>query len=188
LGLQRENQVLETQEIGRRVADFSLESLRGGVQGLQTFLEGKKGAVVVFWSGVCSHCVRYDAYFNSFSQQHPELGFVAIASRQGESVAEILKTAADRALTFPILYDPGSVVAKRWFTQQTPRSFLIDSAYTLLYRGAVDNYKYPGDPQYVAYLEPAISEFLSGKTVTRSDTPSFGCAIQSVYYTLPKQL
>ena len=36
-----------------------------------------RGAVIVFWSGVCSHCARYDEYLNRFSQKHPELAFVA---------------------------------------------------------------------------------------------------------------
>jgi len=58
----------------------------------------------------------------------------------------------------------------------------------LLYRGAIDNFKYPRDPEYAPYLETAISEFLAGKPVQRAETSSFGCAIQSVYYTLPKHL
>jgi hypothetical protein len=65
---------------------------------------------------------------------------------------------------------------------------LIDANRILLYRGAIDNYKYPDDPNYVAYLEAAIREFLAGQPLTRNDTASFGCAIQSVYYNLPKQL
>ena len=32
------------------------------------------------------------------------------------------------------------------------------------------------------------TEFLSGEAVQRAETASFGCAIQSVYYTLPKHL
>ena len=186
--MQPGNPAPKPQEVGDAVDDFSRDSVNGGTLSLGSFLEGRKGAVVVFWSGICSHCVRYDPDFNSFARRHPELGFVAVASRHGETVEEIRKTAAARGLSFPILHDPGGVVARQWFTQQTPRAFLIDSKRTLLYRGAIDNYKYPDDPQYTAYLEPAIAEFLSGKAITRSDTASFGCAIQSVYYTLPKQL
>jgi hypothetical protein len=62
----------------------------------------------------------------------------------------------------------------------------MDASRALLYRGAIDNYKYSEDPEYIAYLEPAIGEFLSGSVITRQETASYGCAIQSVYYTLPK--
>ena len=54
------------------------------------------------------------------------------------------------------------------------------------YSGAIDNYKFPEDPEHIAYLEPAIGEFLQGKEITRQETSSYGCAIQSVYYNLPR--
>lgn len=178
----------KNQAIGDRVDDFALQNVNGGEQSLSGFLAGKKGAVVLFWSGVCSHCVRYDGYLNAFVERHPELSLIGIASRQGETPDQIRKTMTERSLSFPMLYDPGSQLAERWFTQQTPRVFLIDEKRTLLYRGAIDNYKYPDDPEHVAHLEPAIAEFLSGRPVTRAETASFGCAIRSVYYILPKSL
>jgi hypothetical protein len=57
-----------------------------------------------------------------------------------------------------------------------------------MYRGAIDNYKFPGDATYLAYLEPAIGQFMSGQPVRQTETASFGCAIQSVYYILPRPL
>ena len=39
-----------------------------------------------------------------------------------------------------------------------------------------------------AYLEPAIGEFEQNKPVSRQETASYGCAIFSVYYILPKAL
>jgi len=79
-------------------------------------------------------------------------------------------------------------VARELFTQQTPRAFLVDAESRLLYRGAIDNFKYPEDNEYEAYLEPAIEQMLAGKPIARPEVPSFGCAIQSVYYTIPRPL
>jgi peroxiredoxin len=176
------------QEIGAPVTDFNLNTIDGVKVHLRGVLENKRGAVVVFWSAVCSHCVLYDGYLSSFAQRHPELGLVAIASRYGETPEQIRAVAADRKLAFPILHDPGGTTAQQWFTQQTPRAFLVNSQAVLLYRGAIDNYKYPDDPGLILYLEPAISEFLAGSPLTRTETASFGCAIKSVYYNLPKAL
>src|SRR5258706_4100072 len=125
------------QEMGSAVDDFRLQDVHGKDWSLSTFLSGKRGAVVLFWSGVCSHCIRYDGYLNSFEQRHPELALVGLASRNGETREQIRKTSAERELTFPILYDAGSVTAREWSTQQTPRAFLIDGNRTLLYRGAI---------------------------------------------------
>ena len=177
-----------SQTLGATMEDFALRDLNGEERRLSDFLAGKKGAIVLFWSGICSHCVRYDGYLNGFTGLHPELGFVAVASRQGETIERIRQSVADRSLTFPLVLDPTAAVAAQWATQQTPRAFLVDAGRVLHYRGAIDNYKYPDAPDYIGYLEPAISEFLSGQPISRADTPSFGCAIRSVYYTLPKSL
>jgi|SRR5579872_2242434 len=176
------------QEIGAPVADFQLTTINGEPITLSMVLNRRKAAIVVFWSSVCSHCARYDGYFNGFPFQHPELGIVAVASREKEPVEHLRAAAAERRLTFPILHDPGSKLANQWFAQQTPRVFLVEASRILRYRGAIDNFKYPGDPEYVPYLEPAIRQLLAGQPISRPETASFGCAVQSVYYNLPKAL
>jgi hypothetical protein len=47
-----------------------------------------------------------------------------------------------RRLTFPILHDPNGVVARQWFTEQTPRVFLLDAGRVLRYRGAIQSVYY----------------------------------------------
>jgi peroxiredoxin len=179
---------IKSQEIGGQVADFTADLVNGGRLSLSEALAGKKGAVVVFWSGVCSHCVRYDDYLNGFSLRHPDIGLVAIASRQQEALDDLRKTIAARRLRFPILHDRGGQLARQWFTQQTPRAFLIDPAFTLRYRGAIDNFKFPDDPEFISYLEPAMADMIAGRPIQQTETASFGCAIESVYYILPKIL
>ena len=39
-----------------------------------------------------------------------------------------------------LLLDASGVVAQQWFTQQTPRVFLLNPDLRLLYRGAIDNF------------------------------------------------
>jgi len=181
--LQHEN---EQQKFGEPLSDFSLQSLGGPTVSLSSKLQGKKGAVVVIWSSTCSHCIRYDKYFNSFEERYPDLSLVVVSARQGETLDAVRMAAAQRRLKFCLVHDPTSSVARQWFTQQTPRAFLVDANRGLLYRGAIDNYKYVDDPEHLAYLEPALDQFLSGSAITRQETSSYGCAIQSVYYVLPK--
>ena len=176
------------QEIGVPVRDFTLTAIGGNEISLRNLVCKKKGAVIVFWSGACSHCTRYDEYLNTFKQRHPQLDMAAIASRRGETLSQLESIARKRKLTFPILYDGNGEVARGWSVQQTPRAFLIDDNYLLRYRGAIDNYKYPRDIDYTAYLELAITELLSGKPLSRTEVASFGCAVESVYYNLPKVL
>jgi peroxiredoxin len=177
-----------SQAIGGEVPDFSLESLAGNTCTLSAALEGRKGAVVVFWSCVCSHCLRYDEYLNSFAARYPEIALLAVASRQQETSDQLAAAARERRLAFPILIDTGGRLARQWFAEQTPRAYLIAADRRLLYRGAIDNFQFPGDPEYSTYLDPAIVEFLAGRPIAQPETPSFGCAIQSVYYQLQRIL
>ncbi|MCP3963340.1 MAG: redoxin domain-containing protein [bacterium] len=176
------------QPLGESLPDFTLPVLDGGQSSLAESLADKRGAVAVFWSGVCSHCRRYDGYLNAFSARHPELALIVVASRQDESAADLRTTVSGRGLTFPILHDADRRIAHAWLAQQTPRVFLLDAKRRLLYRGAIDNFKYPADPEHQPYLEAAITAFLAGKAIERQETASFGCAVESVYYGLPKPL
>ena len=178
------------QRIGTVLPEIALTSVIAPHEtwGLHETAARGRGAVVVFWSSVCSHCARYDDYLKTFSRRHPELAIAGIASRQNETVDDVRAALDARDLKFPMLYDTGSAVARQLFTQQTPRVFLVDAESRLLYRGAIDNFKYPEDPDYEAYLEPAVGSLLAGQPVARPETPSFGCAIMSVYYTIPRPL
>jgi peroxiredoxin len=177
------------QEFGRPLPGFSLPSLNGRDQRtLRDYLTDKMGAVIVFWSAMCAHCRRYDEYFNSFAKLHSQLGFAAIASRCREIPSQMQSAARQRRLVFPILLDQSGEVARQWHAQQTPRSYLIAAGGPLVYRGAIDNFKLPSDEGYVAFLEPAIRSYLAGQTIARVETASFGCAIETMYYHLPRQL
>lgn len=180
---------LQTQHIGEVMPGFRLPLLNSSKdQSLDELLKDRRGALLVFWSGSCAHCVRYDEFFNHFPNRHPQLGFAAIASRINETSEQMISAVHNRRLSFPILRDEGARIARLWFSQQTPRCYLLDSGGRLLYRGAIDNFKLPADPGYLEYLEPAVAQFLRGEPIARADTPSFGCAIETVYYQLPRQL
>ena len=178
----------EKQKFGEPLADFSLRDLKGNTVTLSQTLEGKKAGVVVFWSSVCSHCVRYGEYLSSFEEQHPDIPLIALASRHGETLADIDKVVANQKLRFRILHDAGGKIAKDWYTQQTPRG----SLWTRGERSSIVAPSITSSTKRIrstsSYLEPAIDQFLRGEEIAKPETASFGCAIQSVYYILPRAL
>ena len=171
-----------TQRLAETVPDFELFDLGGVSGGPARAVSGRSGAVVVFWSGICSHCQRYDGWLKAFPAQHADLALLVVASRQNESVESLRSVATQRGLDFPIFVDTDRSVARAYCVEQTPRIFLIDTHLRLIYRGAIDNFKYPRDPAHEAYLEEAIADFRAGRALGRPETPSFGCPIESVYY------
>lgn len=170
------------QQIGQAVPEIVLRDADGTARSLGEALRGRRGAVIVFWSGVCSHCQRYDGWLSAFAERRPELALVVVASRQNEDAAAVARIAQERGLAFPILIDADRAVARAFRVEQTPRAFLVDDRRNLLYRGAVDNFTYPRDPGHEPYLDDAIGDFLAGRPVRRAETPSFGCPVESVYY------
>jgi len=170
----------------QRVEEFVLASAAGKSASLTASLAGKRAAVVAFWSGVCSHCQRYDGYLNDFVDRHPEVALLVVACREDEDLEAVLGTAAERQLRFPILLDADRSLAHQWQVHQTPRVFLLTPDLQVVYRGAIDNFTYPEDPEHCPYLETAITEHLAGQPLSRVETASFGCPIESVYYQLPK--
>lgn len=177
----------ETQAIGTRMADFALPRIGGGRASLVEMLAGERVLAVVFWSAVCSHCRRYDAYLNELGER-PGVGLVAVAARQGESAEALARAIAERRLRFPVLHDADRALAHAWQVEQTPRVFLLDGDRRLRYRGAIDNFKYPQDPEHEAYLDEAVAAVVAGRDVARAETPGFGCPVESVYYEMPKPL
>lgn len=176
------------QKFGDVLVDFSLPLIGGGQRALSSFLTDRKAVVVVFWSSICSHCRRYDDYLNGFAAAYPEVGLVAVACREGEEIDQLQAAFHQRKLHFALLYDDDRSVARAWFVEQTPRVFLLDSHRQLVYRGAIDNFKYPQDPEFVAYLDQAVEALLAGEEPTRREAASFGCPVESVYYQMPKPL
>src|ERR1700724_3829100 len=135
MGMSTESAGSKVQEVGCVISDFSLLDLEEGARSLHRELTGRKAVVVVFWSCVCSHCLRYDEYLNTFRERHPDIALLAVASRQQETPGELRQAVRERSLAFPILIDPGGRLAKQWFTEQTPRAFLIAGDMSLQYRG-----------------------------------------------------
>ena len=63
-----------------QVVDFALPPVSHGTGKLSQHLVSKQGAVIVFWSSVCSHCVRYDVYLNEFENRNPGIALLAVAA------------------------------------------------------------------------------------------------------------
>ena len=141
-------------------------------------------SVLIFWSAVCSHCRRYDERLNAFEERRG-LPLAVIACRAGETLQHLESARSQRGLDFALLL--GTIELVRAFeVQQTPTAFLLGDDFSVLYRGAIDDFSYPDTPGHRAYLEDAILDHQSGRPIEQPSTPAFGCAVESVYYRWPK--
>jgi hypothetical protein len=80
---------------------------------------------------------------------------------------------------FPYVQDAGQAVAKTFHASHTPAAYVVwkdQGKLIVRYSGAIDdNGQHP--EQATPFLANAVNELLAGKTVTRPETVSLGCAI-----------
>ncbi len=79
------------------------------------------------------------------------------------------------------ILDPTGAIGRLYGAKTTPHMFVIDPTGKLIYQGALDDQPSP-DPATVPiaknYVSAALTESLSGKSVSTPQTRSYGCSVK----------
>lgn len=165
--------------------DFRLPDTNGKMVGLSDFKDAR-ALVVAF---ICNHCPYVKHIRSGLAQfgrdmQGKGVAVVAINANDAnnypaDSPAKMKEEARDAGYVFPYLYDESQSVAKAYRAACTPDLFVFNGARRLVYRGQFDPSR-PGNGQPVtgADLRAAVEAVLSGKPVSKRQTPSIGCNIK----------
>jgi peroxiredoxin len=173
--------VSDAANLGERVETFKLQDSQGGWHALAD-LADRRAVAVVFVGTECPLAQQYAAQLPALAAEFaPQgVGFLAIDSNQQDSLLEIAHFARSHKIAFPVLKDPGAVVAELFGAERTPQVFLLDRNRVIRYRGRID------DQFGVGYarakptrrdLAVAIDELLAGKPITVTNTEAIGCHI-----------
>jgi peroxiredoxin len=168
-------------DIGDRIEPFRLQDSQGAWHGL----DDQRAVVVVFIGTECPVAQQYGSRLAQLATEHEPhgVGFLAIDSNRQDSLAEIGYYARSHKIEFPVLKDPGAVVADQFGAERTPEAFLLDKEHVVRYRGRIDDqfgvgYS-RGNPVH-RDLAVAVDELLAGKPVTVAKTEAVGCRIGRV--------
>lgn len=146
-------------------------------------LWGKQATVLVFLSTECPMSNGYIPTLNRLAETFESEGVVVVGvnSNAGQSLKEISRHARDFSVGFPVLKDPGGVVARALGATTCPQVFLFDAQEQIAYRGRIDDryVRRGGAARAVgrADLELAIKAVLSGEPVEVAMTRPLGCLI-----------
>ena len=95
-----------------------------------------------------------------------------------DSFDKMKKRAADKAFTFPYLYDESQEVARAYDAACTPDVFVFDRDRKLVYNGRIDdNWQEPGRST-AAIFARVLDAALQGRAVDFEHIPSMGCSIK----------
>jgi peroxiredoxin/mono/diheme cytochrome c family protein len=173
-----------SEQSAKKIRDFSLRDFRGKQQSLADFEQSK--VVVVAFIGC--ECPVAKLITPRLVSMHKEFGprgvaFLAIDSNSQDSLAELAAFARQHSVEFPLLKDPGNVVADQFAAERTPEIFVLDRQRIVRYRGRVDDQYLVGKKRAHATrddLKLAIGELLDDKPVSVPETPAVGCHIGRV--------
>jgi peroxiredoxin len=86
---------------------------------------------------------------------------------------------AKHELPYPILDDRSGEVGRAYGATNTPHMFVIDAGGNIVYEGAIDNSPMGEKKQgAVNYVDKALAELTSGKTVSTAKTKPYGCTVK----------
>lgn len=168
--------------VGRPLANFKLRDTSGKPVSLYGF-RGKQAAVIVFTGVDCPVGKLYMGRLAELAAKYEPRGvaFLAIDSNQGEDADRAARDAKEHGVSFPVLMDPGNVVADALLAERTCEALVLDGKARLLYRGAIDD-QYGLDAHKEApthsYVADALDAILEGRPVATPATAVAGCPIE----------
>lgn len=168
-------------ELGKKVEDFRLDDAGGKARAMSDY-KGKKAVVVMFIATRCPVSNAYNERMAKLDADYRDKGVqvIGINANKQEPVEEVAKHAGEHGFQFPVLKDPGNVVADRFGAQFTPEVYVVDGKGILRYHGYIDDDQYQKKEKRSEDLRAALDAILAGKPVPVDRTKAFGCTIKRV--------
>jgi hypothetical protein len=152
-----------------------------------------RNVVVLAFTGV--DCPIGDLYMPRLVElaeayKKKEVSFLAINSNAHDTVEQVAEQARKFKVPFPVLKDPGNVVADVNLVERTCEVVVVARMREILYRGPIDDQYGLGtrkDAPTHRYLADAIDAILAGRKPAAAATPVAGCLLDRVEPPLAKR-
>ena len=176
--------VLYANEKPVKAPDFTLKNY----DGKEFKLADLKGKIVVLaWINPECPFVRYHyenkSTIKELAKKYKEkkVVWLAINSTNFHKTEDNKKFAEKNKISQPILDDSSGKVGRAYHATNTPHMFIINADGNIVYNGAIDNAplgRVPKDKEYVNYVDKALEELISGKTISIAKTKPYGCTVK----------
>lgn len=163
--------------IGRRIPELALKDLEG-----RPVTIGGRTTVIALFSATCPISGKLGPELARLEKDCAAQGvsFLLANVFPSEEAEQVRAFLARHQLSSPVIADQDKTLQLALLATTTTESFIIDSARTLLYRGAINDqyglgYTKPAPTR--SYLRDALSAIAAGLPVKTSATTAPGCAL-----------
>jgi peroxiredoxin/mono/diheme cytochrome c family protein len=167
--------------VGRLAPDITFTDTTGKAGKLSNF-KSHKATVVLFTSTSCPVSQKYAPALARLEKAYRDRGvaFVFVNPIATDSAEDIAKAIKTHGFAGPFVHDKDGAFARAIGARTTTDAFVLDSARTVVYHGAVDDqygigYSLPA--ARTAYLAPALDAVLAGKVPTVQAIEAPGCEL-----------
>ncbi len=84
--------------------------------------------IIHFWASWCPSCLPEMEALNSLFEQHGKRGLIPVSVNIGESKATVMDAVGGRKISYPILLDGDSRVARSYGVTGLPTTFVLNRA------------------------------------------------------------
>ncbi len=171
--------------LGRTIAGWTLVDRYGQPRDDEQF-RATRLLVLAFLGTECPLAQAYAPRLSELSHSYDpaQVSVVAVMSNCQDSLEEMGQFIDRQPLGYPVLKDPGNVLADRCGTVRTPEIFVLDAKRQVRYVGRIDNQLgIEGGTTYRRgfgvrnYLADAIDDLLAGRAVRQPATQAVGCLL-----------
>lgn len=110
---------------GNRATDFVVEGLDG--QKIDSSLLRGHPILIHFWASWCQPCREESRRIETAARAYRAAGLVILAVTNETDRREVAQFAREQNLSFPILFDPSSVVFDQYRVIGIPTSYFVDT-------------------------------------------------------------
>jgi peroxiredoxin len=162
-------------------ASFTLQDFRGKAHSLAD-LKDQKVIVLAFLGCECPLAGQYAQTLQKMADQHGKSGVTiwGIFSNQQDAPSEMAHFAKTLRIEFPLLKDPGNVIADQFKAARTPEVVVLDAQRQVRYQGRIDDQFTYGKQRPKAehdYLADAVTALLAGQAPAIAKAEPVGCLI-----------